>query len=258
MRDQDEYWPPADEHQWQEPFHWPEPTQRQDALTTNIPSTTPPSHQPQPTIPAPAPAAMYQAPQRKRRPWQRYLGMAIAAIIILLAGVGIGRAGHVSKALLTAADSKLATAQRKDSAESSKAATLGSQLKAARWQASHALSLAMRRTQALYASREAAVTSQLSQASSEKKQYQTLIGNVQASSISADGVYVVGSNIKAGTWFTSGDEGTGDQCYFATLGSTNTSNILDNNNFDGDETVSLDGVYAFQISGGCTWSRTGN
>jgi hypothetical protein len=41
------------------------------------------------------------------------------------------------------------------------------------------------------------------------------------------------------------------------LGSTNTSNILDNNNFNGPETVNLSGAYAFQISGGCTWTKIG-
>jgi len=35
------------------------------------------------------------------------------------------------------------------------------------------------------------------------------------------------------------------------------SDISDNNNFDGPETVNLNGVYAFQISGPCTWYRTG-
>jgi len=76
-----------------------------------------------------------------------------------------------------------------------------------------------------------------------------------ANTISQDGVYVVGQDIKAGTYHTPGDGGQGDDaCYYATLGSTNTSNILDNNNFDGPETVDVSGAAAFQISGGCTWT----
>ncbi len=48
------------------------------------------------------------------------------------------------------------------------------------------------------------------------------------------GVYGVGSDIKAGTWHTPGDGGSGDQCYYAVLNSTNTSDIANNNNnFDG-------------------------
>ena len=81
-----------------------------------------------------------------------------------------------------------------------------------------------------------------------------LEGQVQSSVISGDGVYVVGKDIKAGTWHTSG----GSQCYYATLNSTNTSDISDNNNFDGPETVNVNGAFAFQISGGCSWVRTGS
>jgi hypothetical protein len=75
----------------------------------------------------------------------------------------------------------------------------------------------------------------------------------QATQISADGVYVVGQDIPGGTWHTSG----GQQCYEATLASTDTSNIIDNNNFTGPDTVSLAGAKAFDITGGCTWQHEG-
>jgi hypothetical protein len=75
----------------------------------------------------------------------------------------------------------------------------------------------------------------------------------QATQISADGVYVIGTDIPGGTWHTSG----GQQCYEATLASTDTSNIIDNNNFTGPDTVSLAGAVAFQITGGCTWQHEG-
>ncbi len=75
----------------------------------------------------------------------------------------------------------------------------------------------------------------------------------EATQISADGVYVIGQDIPGGTWHTSG----GSQCYEATLGSTDTSNIIDNNNFTGPDTVSLTGAKAFNISGGCTWRQEG-
>src|SRR5690349_9745632 len=74
-----------------------------------------------------------------------------------------------------------------------------------------------------------------------------------ATQISDDGVYVVGQDIPGGTWHTSG----GSQCYEATLASTDTSNIIDNNNFTGPDTVSLAGAKAFDISGGCTWRHEG-
>ena len=73
----------------------------------------------------------------------------------------------------------------------------------------------------------------------------------EATQISADGVYVVGQDIPGGTWHTSG----GSQCYEATLASTDTSNIIDNNNFTGPDTVNLAGAKAFEITGGCTWQQ---
>lgn len=78
----------------------------------------------------------------------------------------------------------------------------------------------------------------------------------QATQITSDGVYVVGTDIASGTWHTSGDGGqTGGQCYEATLsGSNSVSDIISNNNFDGPDTVNLAGAYGFQISGPCTWS----
>ena len=75
----------------------------------------------------------------------------------------------------------------------------------------------------------------------------------EATQISADGVYVVGQDIPGGTWHTNG----GSQCYEATLASTDTSNIIDNNNFTGPDTVSLAGAKAFDINGGCTWRQEG-
>lgn len=75
----------------------------------------------------------------------------------------------------------------------------------------------------------------------------------EATQVSADGVYVVGQDIPGGTWHTSG----GQQCYEATLASTDTSNIIDNNNFTGPDTVSLAGAKAFEITGGCTWQHEG-
>jgi hypothetical protein len=73
----------------------------------------------------------------------------------------------------------------------------------------------------------------------------------QATEINQDGVYVIGQDIPGGTWHTSG----GSDCYYARLSSTNTNDIMDNNNFTGPDTVSLTGIKAFEITGGCTWDK---
>jgi hypothetical protein len=77
----------------------------------------------------------------------------------------------------------------------------------------------------------------------------------EATQISADGVYVIGQDIPGGTWHTSG----GQQCYEATLSGLNTvgDDIINNDDFTGPDTVSLTGVKAFNISGGCTWQQEG-
>jgi DNA-binding CsgD family transcriptional regulator len=76
----------------------------------------------------------------------------------------------------------------------------------------------------------------------------------EATQISADGVYVVGQDIPGGTWHTAG----GQQCYEATLSGDDTTNdIISNINFSGPDTVSLDGVKAFDINGDCTWQQEG-
>jgi hypothetical protein len=62
-----------------------------------------------------------------------------------------------------------------------------------------------------------------------------------ATQIRLNGVYVIGSGIPGGIWHTSG----GSSCYEATLNSTNTDDIRDNNNFTGSDTVDLTGAYAF-------------
>ena len=76
----------------------------------------------------------------------------------------------------------------------------------------------------------------------------------QATQISQDGVYVVGTDIAGGTWHTSG----GSQCYYATLSGTDPNNdIISNDNFTGPNTVDLSGAKAFDINGGCTWQHEG-
>lgn len=52
---------------------------------------------------------------------------------------------------------------------------------------------------------------------------------VARNTVSGDGIYKVGSDIKAGTYKTKGRVG----CYYAILNSTDTSNISDNDNLDG-------------------------
>ena len=103
------------------------------------------------------------------------------------------------------------------------------------------------------AAEQAKLNSEAAALKAQQAQLAQLTGMTQSNQISADGVYVVGRDIKGGVWHTSG----GSQRYYARLGSTDTSNILDNDIFNGPETVDLSGTYALEISGGCTWVKIG-
>jgi carboxypeptidase C (cathepsin A) len=142
---------------------------------------------------------------------------------------------------------ELRAEQSRLSSEQSQLSTERLQVQSAQAAAKNAMSTALAQIQAQYKSRLASVQSL-------QRKLQREQGVVQKSTISADGVYVVGKDIPAGVYHTTGGAG---QCYYATLGSTDTSNILDNNIFNGPETVDVSGVYAVQITGGCTWTKTG-
>ena len=132
------------------------------------------------------------------------------------------------------------------------------QYSAAKTQAQQATATADARAQASYAARNAALAARSKSLDQRAKAISTAEGQIQSSTISSDGVYVVGKDIPSGTYHTTGDGGqTDNECYFATLNSSDTQDISDNNNFDGPETVSVSGVYALQISGPCTWVRAG-
>ena len=79
------------------------------------------------------------------------------------------------------------------------------------------------------------------------------------STMSGDGVFVVGMDIRRGTYHTTGATGgSGGDCYYALLSSTNTSDIIDNNNVTGPATITVGpGVKAVDTSGCNTWHRIG-
>jgi type II secretory pathway pseudopilin PulG len=188
--------------------------------------------------------------QPGRRGLLRKVGLVAAVIVALLLGVGIGAAGSSQQAKvnslqakLTTANAKLQAAQTQVATDNGKVAAANASAATAKSNEQNAQAIANRQAAAKYASKLAAVNAL--QRTLRREQ-----GIVMANTISQDGVYVVGKDIRAGTYHTSG----GNQCYYATLNSTNTSDINDNNNFTGPETVDVSGAYAFQISGGCTWT----
>jgi hypothetical protein len=197
-------------------------------------------------------------PKRRSR-WWRWIGLAAAVVIIFALGAVAGAAGNSHHAQLTADQARISRLESQANRLQSQLVVAGDQrstavanMQAAQATARTATATANAKAKAAWASKMAAADALLRTLRHEQQV-------VSSSTISADGVYVVGQDIPAGIYHTSGSGGGGilNQCYYATLNSTNTSDISDNNNFNGPETVNVNGVYAFQISGGCTWTKIG-
>ena len=138
-------------------------------------------------------------------------------IVALGAGIGIGTAAGRNTSQLNAANQKLATAHRQIGTLQSQASSLQSrvtilegQYQQAKVSAQNATTIANQNASIAWTTRNA----QLDQKAATLKQQQATLnaqlGNVQANSISQDGVYVIGRDMKGGVWHTNG----GSQCYY--------------------------------------------
>jgi multidrug efflux pump subunit AcrA (membrane-fusion protein) len=176
----------------------------------------------------------------------------IASLLLVGIGAAIGGASsHSDQSRVASQEAQIHRLQASLTTARSQASSADGRVETAQAAAASATTVADKKETALYSKREAAVEKLQRRLRREQ-------GIVASSTISEDGVYVVGKDIPPGTYHTSGAPtggSPGGECYFATLSSTNTSAIIDNNNFNGPETVNLAGAYALQISGGCTWSK---
>jgi hypothetical protein len=205
------------------------------------------------TSPIPTIAVVHE---KRRQHWVRPALYAAGGIVLLVVGVVIGIASQQStitsyKHQVAQLQGQVSTAKTNLATDQGKLASEQIRLSTAQTAAKNAMATALAQVQAQYKSKLAKVTALQKKLAQQE-------GAVQRSTISADGVYVVGKDIPSGTYHTSGNNGGfNNQCYYATLGSTDTSNILDNNNFNGPEMVDVSGAYAFQIVGGCVWHLEG-
>lgn len=71
-----------------------------------------------------------------------------------------------------------------------------------------------------------------------------------------DGTYRVGPDIPPGVYKTDG-QGDQDSCYYAVLNSLDRTDIAENDNIDGPTSVQVPSGKAFEVSGGCSWSKIG-
>jgi hypothetical protein len=133
-------------------------------------------------------------------------------------------------------------------------ATLNSQVAAADAKAANAVSAAQAAAQKDYAARNAALDQEAAMLNEKSQTIAAETGELKANTIRADGIYLVGHDIKSGIWHTVGDgHVSGGLCRYVVHSSASKSGpgIY----FDGPETLDLSGAYALEISGPCTWMR---
>ena len=168
------------------------------------------------------------APVTKRRRARTILAVAAAVVVVALASIA-------TIALL-------------------RNATLSSQVAAADARAANAMSAAQAAAQKDYAARNAALNREAATLNRKSQTIAAEIGELKANTIRADGMYVVGHDIKSGTWHTAGDGHlSGGLCRYVVHSSAN--KLGPGIYFDGPETLDLSGAYALEISGQCTWMR---
>jgi len=198
-----------------------------------------------PTVPVQPP----ESPPPKSRTGIKLAAAAVGALVLLVGGFAAGYASgqspiHGYQQQIVQANRTLTAEQLKLSNEKVTLQVEQGRVRTAQAAARNAMSTALAQVKAQYKSKLASVQALQHQLQQEQS---VVVHNT----ISADGVYVIGKDIASGTYHTTG----GNQCYYATLGSTDTSNILDNNIINGPATVDVSGAYALDISGGCTWVK---
>jgi hypothetical protein len=200
-----------------------------------------------PTVPVQPP----EPPPPKSRKGLKIAAAVVGGLVLLgggfAAGVAAGRSPiHGYQQQIAQAHRNLTAEQLRLNTEKITLNTEQGKVTTAQAAARNAMSTALAQVKAQYKSKLASVQALQHQLQQEQ-------GIIVHNTIGADGVYVIGKDIASGTYHTTG----GNQCYYATLGSTDTSNILDNNIINGPATVDVSGAYALDISGGCTWVKVG-
>ena len=209
----------------------------------------------------PLPNLLDTGQRRQRGTLRRRLLTGLALVVALGIGIAIGAAAGSNTSALNAANSQVSALRGQVASLKSQVSSLDGSVTNWKTQAQKATATAQDATatadakaSATYATRNTALSQQETTLKQQEKTVAAEVGQLQASQISGDGMYVVGKDIKAGVYHTNGSGNTGqNDCYFATLNSTDTTNIADNNNFDGPETVDVSSAYAFQVNGPCTW-----
>ncbi len=168
------------------------------------------------------------------KPWMKYTGAVVGGFI--LGGLVVAAGSEETKTVTAAAPpAKTVVSTKTVSPDAETLAKLRSQVSDER----DKLATARGRT------------------SSERSKLRKLQGQVQsakANTVSGEGTFVVGEDIKPGTYRAAASPG----CYWARLRTLDTSDIIDNDNADGPVVVEiLPSDKAFQTSGCASFHKAG-
>ncbi len=204
------------------------------------------------------PVSSSQATQRRHWPW-----IALGVAAALLVGFGIGalttsnkdQVDHLKKQLATATRERDVAQAKVNNRESRRRANLASVAAA-----KAAKDAADRRAVAKAAADAKAAAAKQAAAAKAAADAQAAAAAAAAAeaakkdTFTGDGVRAVGPEINPGLWHTDGGV---ENCYYAILNSTDTTNIADNNNTTGPASVTLPAGKYFQTSGCADWHRVG-
>ena len=205
------------------------------------PPTTEPISQPAPpTASTPKPSWWERRPR-----WQKISAAAVTALILVAAG----HATRTTRIDRKAADDALQLLAASRAAGVSQQQQLNAdQTTISQLQQTAAAAVAEK--QRLDA-RSAQLDQQQQALTAQKAQLDQRQAQLDASSF-GPGLYQVGKDIQPGTYHTTGAA----NCYWAKLRSSTTSDIIDNSNNDGPQTVVVNSAY-FQTENCATWTKIG-
>lgn len=194
--------------------------------------------------------------------WAKIAGALVAALALFGAGSAVGAGNHTAldaaNKRTAAVQAKLITAKSQTASVQAQLTTLEARQAALQATVTEATGKLADATNKLGA-QQSAVTAQKafndqrsSQLDAQAAALAARTAAADASSI-GDGLFQVGADIKAGRYHTAG---AASGCYWAKLRSSDTSNIADNSNSPGPQTIVIDSAY-FQSTGCGTWTKVG-
>jgi hypothetical protein len=204
--------------------------------------------------PLSAPAAPSPSAGSRTRWYRaRWFQLAAVGIVCLLIGVGIAQGSKVNAKQVAAANAARDAAISSSNEKVAAANTAADKARAASQKAQSDADAALTAAKQQVAQQNAATQGQLdarakqldaTQATLDQRQAavtageQKLVTDTQvaaANTISGDGLYKVGSDIKPGSYHAAASPS--GNCYFARLSSANTSDIIDNGNISGPVSI---------------------